>query len=242
MNKKRELEPWEYEECMSLKLIVEEHNERSPKKNRITQLEMAEDLNITQGGVSLYLNGKNALNIEIASYFAKKFNVKISDFSKRLQQQHDQMITESVISETSAIYQIDTDKKRKLPLLDFSSACCFEDFIKNGHLSNNYLMIEAPSYAHPRCFWLNVEGDYMTAPAGISVPDGYLILVDPDAIPKNNDLVIAKLKDSKDATFKKLVIDSGVKYLKPLNQAYKTIEIDDNYQIIGIIKEAKLTL
>lgn len=91
-------------------------------------------------------------------------------------------------------------------------------------------------------FWLRVVGDSMTAPSGLSIPEGHLILVDPDATADNGSLVVAKLTDSNEATFKKLVIDAGQKYLKPLNPNYRTIEINGNCRIVGVVKEAKIKL
>ena len=91
-------------------------------------------------------------------------------------------------------------------------------------------------------FWLRVVGDSMTAPSGISIPEGHMILVDPTAPADNGSLVIAKLTDSHEVTFKKLVIDAGQKYLKPLNPNYRTIEINGNCRIVGVVKEAKIKL
>jgi SOS-response transcriptional repressor LexA len=91
-------------------------------------------------------------------------------------------------------------------------------------------------------FWLRVVGDSMTAPSGISIPEGHMILVDPSAPADNGSLVIAKLTDSHEVTFKKLVIDAGQKYLKPLNPNYRTIEINGNCRIVGVVKEAKIKL
>jgi SOS-response transcriptional repressor LexA len=91
-------------------------------------------------------------------------------------------------------------------------------------------------------FWLKVKGDSMTSPSGLSIPDGYLILVDPDTAPENGSLVVAKLDDSDEATFKKLVIDAGHHYLKPLNPSYRTIEINGNCRIVGVVREVKLKM
>lgn len=93
-----------------------------------------------------------------------------------------------------------------------------------------------------KSFWLRVTGDSMTAQNGISIPEGYLILVDPDKQPENSHLVVAKLTDTNEVTFKRLVIDAGMKYLKPLNSTYRTIEINGNCRIIGVVREVKLTL
>jgi SOS-response transcriptional repressor LexA len=44
-----------------------------------------------------------------------------------------------------------------------------------------------------------------------------VILVDPQVEPINGKLVVAKLDGDNEATFKKLVIDAGQRFLKPLN-------------------------
>lgn len=97
-----------------------------------------------------------------------------------------------------------------------------------------------PSGSGPHVFWLRVIGDSMTAPSGTSIPEGHLILVDPDVEAMNGSLVVAKLVDSQEVTFKKLVIDAGQKYLKPLNPDYKTISINGNCRIVGVVIEAKI--
>jgi SOS-response transcriptional repressor LexA len=79
----------------------------------------------------------------------------------------------------------------------------------------------------------------MTSPAGISIPEGMVILVDTGREPINGSLVIAKLDDANEATFKKLVIDSGQKYLKPLNPQYPLMHVNGNCRIIGVVIEAK---
>ncbi|WP_201020228.1 LexA family protein [Pseudomonas cichorii] len=85
-----------------------------------------------------------------------------------------------------------------------------------------------------QAFWLKVRGDSMTAPAGTSIPEGMMILVDTEADAIPGKLVIAKLPASNEATFKKLVEDGGVRYLKPLNPAYKMIECGQDCRIIGV--------
>ena len=97
-----------------------------------------------------------------------------------------------------------------------------------------------PDNAGPSVFWLRVVGDSMTAPSGASIPEGHLILVDPDREPMNGSLVVAKLDESQEVTFKKLVIDAGKKYLKPLNPAYSMIPINGNCRIVGVVTEAKI--
>ncbi len=79
----------------------------------------------------------------------------------------------------------------------------------------------------------------MTSPSGLSIPEGMLILVDTGKEPKNGSLVIAKLTEANEATFKKLVLDGGQKFLKPLNPQYPLMHINGNCKILGVVVEAK---
>lgn len=89
-------------------------------------------------------------------------------------------------------------------------------------------------------FWLDVKGDSMTSPVGLSIPEGAAILIDPEVEPINGKLVVAKLEGDNEATFKKLVIDAGRRFLKPLNPQYPMLEINGNCKIIGVVVDAKI--
>ncbi|WP_223285786.1 LexA family protein [Pseudomonas amygdali] len=88
--------------------------------------------------------------------------------------------------------------------------------------------------AKGRAFWLEVRGDSMTAPSGMSVPEGMLILVDTGSEVRSGKLVVAKLPSSDEATFKKLIEDAGRLYLKPLNPGYSMIACTEECKIIGV--------
>lgn len=91
-------------------------------------------------------------------------------------------------------------------------------------------------------FWLEVKGDSMTSPVGISIPEGMLILVDTEAEATPGKLVIAKLADSNEATFKKLVEDGGRRFLKPLNPAYPMEMCMEGCRIVGVVVRATIKL
>lgn len=91
-------------------------------------------------------------------------------------------------------------------------------------------------------FWLEVKGDSMTSPVGISIPEGMMILVDTEADVISGKLVVAKLADSNEATFKKLVIDGGRRFLKPLNPAYPLEVCAEGCRIVGVVVRATMKL
>lgn len=108
--------------------------------------------------------------------------------------------------------------------------------------------LEATHYQHhtatvgPRAFALRVMGDSMTASSGRSIPDGSIVIVDPDIAAEHGRIVIARLDDNSCATIKQLVIDGSQKYLKPLNPAYPILPINGNCTIIGVVKQVIMDL
>ena len=73
---------------------------------------------------------------------------------------------------------------------------------------------------------LRIKGDAMTANVSLarSFYEGDVIIVDPKMPAKHGSYVIALLPHAKEVTFKQYVIDSGVRYLKPLNPQYPMVE------------------
>lgn len=87
-------------------------------------------------------------------------------------------------------------------------------------------------------FALRVKGDSMTSfTGGKSIPEGSVIIVDPNMQAEHGKVVVALLTDSDEATLKQLVIDGGTKYLKPFNNSYPTMPINGNCTIIGVVKQ-----
>ncbi len=105
---------------------------------------------------------------------------------------------------------------------------------------NSYTQKDAVSWiptakkASERAFWLEVEGQSMTAPPGgkPSFPEGMLILVDPEEEVEFGDFCVARLLND-EFTFKRLIRDGGIEYLEPLNPRFDLIPINGNCTIIG---------
>jgi len=131
---------------------------------------------------------------------------------------------------------------RILPIISNLHAGNWADSIEYYATGNGAEWEDAPYSTSSNGFWLRVVGDSMASPIGLSITEGMLILVDPDIAPANGSFVIAKLDGTDEVTFKKLAIDAGQKYLKPLNPSYRAIEISDNCRIVGVVSELKLKL
>lgn len=95
----------------------------------------------------------------------------------------------------------------------------------------------------PNAFALRVEGDSMTNPYGApSIPEGAIVVVEPNREPSPGNIVVALLEESNNATLKRLVFDGPKKYLKPLNPAYQAIEINGNCRIVGVALRVEVEL
>lgn len=90
-------------------------------------------------------------------------------------------------------------------------------------------------------FWLKVRGDSMTCAGNPSFPEGSLILVRPESEIISGKYYVVEMLDSGEMTFKQYVEDAGIKYLRPLNPGYRTIEIDGNCRFIGRVIDTKMT-
>ena len=81
----------------------------------------------------------------------------------------------------------------------------------------------------------------MTSDTPPSFPEGTPILVRPEGFDLiSGKFYIAKHRDG-ETTFKQYVNDGGVEYLAPLNTAFKLVEFDEDWSIIGRVVDAKIT-
>lgn len=125
------------------------------------------------------------------------------------------------------------------PLLNWVQAGQFSQCGDNYSMYDHDNWRESVKYAGERGFWLEVHGDSMTSPTGITFPQGMSILVSPGAEPYSGCYVIARKKSSDEVTFKKYTSDMGREFLTPLNPQYPVIEMNGDCEIVGVIVDAR---
>lgn len=235
MESKKSLTTEQLEDAARLKALYE-----SKKKSLgVTQYTIADELGITQGAVGHYLNGRNALNLSVAAAFAKILHVSIADFSPSIGSEAQKMLSR----EPSNIKYIGPyNKGREYPLISWVQAGAWAEAMEPYSIDQIDEWFESDAKVFGKAFWLRVDGDSMTAPTGVSIPEGTLVLIDTGREAVNGSLVIAKMVDANEATFKKLIIDGGQKYLKGLNPAWPMKEINGNCKIIGVAIQTMMRL
>ncbi|AKL12778.1 TPA: helix-turn-helix domain-containing protein [Kluyvera intermedia] len=233
MEKKRTLTTEQLEDASRLKALYESKK----KELGITQADIADELGISQGAVGHYLNGRNPLNLPVAAVFARILREPISSFSPSLAKEAE------LLSQVSNVkYEGPVKPRGSYPLISWVSAGSWAEAVEPYTLKEIDDWYDSDAHIEGQGFWLKVQGDSMTSPVGLSITEGMYVLVDTGKEAKNGNLVIAKLTDANEATFKKLVIDAGNKYLKPLNPQYPLIPINGNCKIIGVVVQAMMWL
>lgn len=135
------------------------------------------------------------------------------------------------------------DIRRRVPLISYVQAGNWREILDH-QFDDLDDWIETTANVSPFSFSLRVQGDSMFNPSGhgISIPEGSIVIVDPNVDAISGRIVVARLKDSNEATVKKLVTDGPNTYLMPLNPAYKPIPFDHNGEIIGVCVRIEINL
>lgn len=207
------------------------------KEIGITQDVLAERMNMAQPTIARYLNKKREPDLETIASIMK--HVDLSHMvltSDGLVEYPDSVIENTRVVEKNISYQ------RAFPVISYVLAGSWAEAVEPVPALASDEWYETTERTSEKCFWLRVSGDSMTASSGISFPEGTLILVDTERDHQSGSFVVAKLTDVNEATFKKLVMDAGQKFLKPLNNAYPTLPINGNCKIIGVVVDAKIKI
>ncbi|HBL7110031.1 helix-turn-helix domain-containing protein [Serratia marcescens] len=207
------------------------------KESRIGQEQLAEHLGVTKGAVSHWLNGRREPGIEIIANIMNFIGLKdfvVNPGNSQPASHH----TETSNVKFAGPYK----KSREYPLISWVQAGAWAEAMEPYTVDEIDEWFESDAKVFGKAFWLRVDGDSMTAPTGISIPEGTLVLIDTGREAVNGSLVIAKMVDANEATFKKLIIDGGQKYLKGLNPAWPMKEINGNCKIIGVAIQTMMRL
>jgi SOS-response transcriptional repressor LexA len=199
---------------------------------KLTQKALALKAGVEQPVISQLETGKNLQSAHLPK-IAHACGVSAIWLSENIGQMINSVATESNVGESRQPVE-----SYRYPVISWVAAGAWAEAVEPypAGFSDRYEFSEYDSKGP--AFWLEVKGDSMTSPAGQSITEGTLILVDTEAEAAPGKLVIAKLPDSNEATFKKLVNDGGKLFLKPLNPGYPIEPFDEQCRIVGVVVRA----
>lgn len=121
-----------------------------------------------------------------------------------------------------------------VPLISWVQAGSWQDVIDNLQPGQGERISTTwPARAHT--FALRVRGDSMEP----KFPDGSIIIVEPEISAQPGDFVIVR-QNGDEATFKQLILDGSIYYLKPLNPRYPILKLDEDAAICGVVKRVEM--
>ena len=201
------------------------------KELRVTQVVLAERLGMSQGGVGHWLTKRRQPSVEDMNRVLQELGMEFLEVAMVIRE------PDTSTEEGMALAQ-KYNPYFRYPVSDWQEVGAVRE---GGPGDYSQARFELTDYhAQGDAFWLVVVGDAMTAPTGLSIPEGMSILVDPaiEAVP--GKLVVAQLPGCSDATFRKLIEESGQLYLVPLNPTYPKNLYTEQCRIIGVVVQATI--
>ncbi|MBD0683212.1 MULTISPECIES: LexA family transcriptional regulator [unclassified Pseudomonas] len=201
------------------------------KELRVTQVVLAERLGMSQGGVGHWLTKRREPSVEDMNRVLQALGMEFLEVAMVIRE------PDTSTEEGMALAQ-KYNPYFRYPVSDWHDVGEIREVDPERYSQARYELTDY--HAQGDAFWLVVMGDAMTAPTGLSIPEGMSILVDPaiEAVP--GKLVVAQLPGSSDATFRKLIEESGQQYLVPLNPTYPKNLYTEQCRIIGVVVQATI--
>ena len=196
------------------------------KDRKVTQGELAERLGMSQGGVGHWLNKRRAPSVEDMNRLLGELGLGYLEVVLQIRERsHDET------PPTEKHY----NPYFRYPVNEWKDLC----EIREERATYGASRFELTDYhAEGEAYWLPVTGDAMTAPSGLSIGAGMMILVDPAINAEPGKLVVAQWADSTQATFRQLREESGQLYLVPLNPTYPKVLFTDDCRVLGVVVQA----
>ena len=199
------------------------------KDRKVTQGELAERLGMSQGGVGHWLNKRRVPSLADMNRVLDALGLGYLEVVQEVRERRDAAPTAAECYNPYYRY----------PVSDWKGVC----EVREERPAYGGDRFELTDYhARGNAFWLPVIGDAMTAPSGLSIGAGMMILVDPAVDAEPGKLVVAHAAGSPQATFRQLLEESGQLYLVPLNPTYPKRLFTDACRILGVVVQATAKL
>ena len=195
------------------------------KDRKVTQGELAERLGMSQGGVGHWLNKRRVPSLADMNRVLAELGLGDLEVALEIRER----------AETEATLQRRYNPYFRYPVSDWKQACELREE-RAAYGTSRYELTDY--HAQGKAFWLPVTSDAMTAPTGLSIGAGMMILVDPAIEPEPGKLVVAQWAGSSQATFRQLQEESGQRYLVPLNPTYPKALLTEDCRILGVVVQA----
>ena len=185
-----------------------------------TQDELSEESGVPQSTISRILSGKS------------------SDPFIKTRRKLEAALGVTITVEDSNLQEAPV-RRGRIPMISWVSAGLFSEVIDLYEPGYAEDWVDSFRPHSPGTFALRVKGDSMVSPNPLeqSFPHNCIILVDPERPVSSGSRVIARYKPTNEASFKVYIEDGERKFLRPLNPTYSPVELNHQYDLIGVVFE-----
>ena len=204
------------------------------KAQKLSQEQLANQVDSDTGNLSRLERGQQGTTPEKLKRIMEVLGIKLAQVGQGTESPQD-----SGMSNVQMALQPSRGPK-EYPLVSWVIAGEWAESCDNFHPGDAETWLPSTENAGDNGFWLDVKGDSMTCAGNPSFPEGSRILVRPESDLISGKYYVVKLETG-ESTFKQYIEDAGLRYLRPLNSNYRTIQIEGNCKVIGRVIDTKMT-
>ena len=201
---------------------------RYKREHNLSQIKLAERLQMTQGGVGHWLGGSRRPTLQT-------INEKLEVLGLVYLEAQAMVVERDLVREAQGSYAAEQPlsaqalryARFRFPVLGWAD-------LQGGLPTASELQEQTDYMPAGNAYWLPVENDSMNAASGKSVPEGMLILVDTGLEAQPGKLVIAR-QPGKSAVLRQLIEEGGERLLRPLNTRYPTVLCEPGCEFLGVV-------
>ncbi|NWC95101.1 MULTISPECIES: LexA family transcriptional regulator [unclassified Pseudomonas] len=201
----------------------------SMKDRKVTQDQLATRLGMSQGGVGHWLNKRRVPSLADMNRVMEELGLGYLEVALVVREKAVAPVEEEL--EPTPHYNLNY----RYPVSEGKGGYLLQEESRPYGVARFQM---SDYHARGKAFWLRVIGDAMTAPSGLSISEGMMVLVDPAVRPEPGKLVVAQWAFNPQATLRKWVQESGQFYLVPLNPTYPKMLFSAECRIIGVVVQA----
>lgn len=191
-----------------------------------TQTALARKSGVTQSTIGRLLRGEVSPQSENLERIALAFGMAYSELAS--------LAEGAEVEDPTAGILKPANPRRVVPLLSLAQTWRFAEIMRLEQISDASEWIEFPKKRQgPRTIALKVSGESMEP----EYHNADIIYIDPDVAPTHGKDIVVRLGAVNEVAFRRLVVESELRYLKPLNQNWpdKFIRMPTDARIVGVV-------
>ena len=132
------------------------------------------------------------------------------------------------------------DIRARVPLISWTTAGNWAEVVDNFAPGDAEDWVVTTANVGPHAFALRIRGESMTP----TIPDGAIVVVDPDKAPHHRSIVIVRQNGESEATCKRLIYEGDKPMIRPDNPAYagQIAPLAPDARIVGVVRQVVVDL